>query len=405
MEYGAVGTAFCVGPFWDGIVHYQPPDTEQDPNHAVALIGWDDNKETQAPYDGAWLVKNSWGTGWGDAGYFWISYYDKHCGQHPEMGAVSFQEVEPLRYENIYYHDYHGWRDTMEDVSEAFNAFVAEGDELLEGVSFFTAENNVQYTVKIYDRLVDSELTLELSSKTGSINYIGFHTIDLDEPIGLEEGDDFYIYVELSDGGHAFDRTSEVPVLLGSSMKGTVVESAANPEESYYYNGNKWKDLYYYMSLDSILDWEKTANFCIKGLTNPGEPTTPDLEKVSDISVSDVKPGRTTTTSFTIENAGQPYSNLDWEITEYPDWGTWTFNPQSADNLKPGVDEVVEVSIDMPSDRNTEFTGDLKVVNKENANDFVNIQISITTSKTKQLELSMFKQRFPILERVFSLIL
>ena len=402
MEYGAVGTAFCVGSFWDGYVHYQPPDSEQDPNHAVALIGWDDNKQTQAPQPGAWLVKNSWGRNWGEGGYFWISYYDKHCGQHPEMGAVSFQDVEPLSYENIYYHDYHGWRDTIEDVSKAFNAFTAEGNELLESVSFFTAENNVQYTVKIYDRYVNDELVHELSSKSGTIDYIGFHTIDLDNPVGLVEDDDFYIYVELSNGGHAFDRTSEVPVLLGATMKNVIVESSASSGESYYFNGNKWKDLYNYVSLDSLLNWDKTANFCIKGLTNPWQPTTPDLEKISDISVSDAKPGRTTTTSFTIENVGQDLSCLHWEIAEYPDWGSWSFSPQSANDLKPGVDEVVQVSIDMPNERNTEFSGELKVVNKENQNDFVTIQISITTSKINQLEFSTIKERFPIMAKILS---
>jgi cathepsin L len=42
-------------------------------NHAVTLVGWDDAKH-------AWLVKNSWGTGWGISGYFWIKYGSNNIG-------------------------------------------------------------------------------------------------------------------------------------------------------------------------------------------------------------------------------------------------------------------------------------------------------------------------------------
>lgn len=47
-------------------------------NHAVTLIGWNDNYSksnfaTAPAGNGAFLVKNSWGTGWGDSGYFYVS--------------------------------------------------------------------------------------------------------------------------------------------------------------------------------------------------------------------------------------------------------------------------------------------------------------------------------------------
>ena len=48
-------------------------------NHEVTIVGWDDNYPRASfsalpPGDGAFLCKNSWGTGWGEAGFMWIKY-------------------------------------------------------------------------------------------------------------------------------------------------------------------------------------------------------------------------------------------------------------------------------------------------------------------------------------------
>ena len=42
-------------------------------NHAIVLIGWDDSKQ-------AWLLRNSWGSGWGESGYMWIKYGTSQVG-------------------------------------------------------------------------------------------------------------------------------------------------------------------------------------------------------------------------------------------------------------------------------------------------------------------------------------
>jgi C1A family cysteine protease len=65
------------------------------PNHAVLLCGWDDDA---CGDNGAWLIKNSWGTGWGQSGFGWIEYGTCSFG-----GEASLLDYEPFPEARIAY--------------------------------------------------------------------------------------------------------------------------------------------------------------------------------------------------------------------------------------------------------------------------------------------------------------
>lgn len=131
-------------------------------------------------------------------------------------------------------------------------------------------------------------------------------------------------------------------------------------------------------------------------------PPEPDLECEGTLSWTEIKPGETVTGEFTIENIGDPESELDWEIESFPDWGDWTFNPESGEDLTPEDGAIIiEVEVIAPDEENEDFEGEIKVVNIEDSGDYCTIQISLSTpvkyeSPFMQL-LEILLQRFPIL--------
>jgi len=59
-------------------------------NHAVVLVGWDDNQGS----DGIWILRNSWGQWWGEDGYMRIEYNCNEVGY--AANYVVYSGLQPL---------------------------------------------------------------------------------------------------------------------------------------------------------------------------------------------------------------------------------------------------------------------------------------------------------------------
>ena len=201
-------------------------------NHVVTLIGWDDNYSKDnflqtPPGDGAWIIKNSWGTAEGDNGIFYISYYDESFVVPPELWeqAVGIVLDNTVPYNKNYEHDY-VWDLTFANGNGTIvysNFYEAEDDDLIAGVGTYFNSRDVNYTVKIY---VNGMLKL---TQEGLSPFAGFHTIKLNEYVPVKKGDKFN--VEMT--------SNAVPITLSNDCRVHYTENL-----SFITSGNRTYDLY-----------------------------------------------------------------------------------------------------------------------------------------------------------------
>ena len=182
--------------------------TEQSLNHAVYIVGWDDTIPTSAfannpPGPGAWLVKNSWGTDWGDDGYFWISYYDASLNYCWLMDFEGKDNVDNNYTYDASWGEGYGWyqhtpsNEILTSEMTYANVFYAKGEEILKQVGVYTIDKKSRLIIKVYvgGKNGDPWSGQFSSAVMEEVSGEGYRTIRLTDPVRLSPGQKFTVIV------------------------------------------------------------------------------------------------------------------------------------------------------------------------------------------------------------------
>jgi len=196
VKYGALNL-FVFGAdsnnkFYNDTTHAQYTYGNHSGNHYVTLVGWNDtfsrNNFIEDPgYDGAWICKNSWGTGWGDNGFYYLSYYDVALNDSEAVGFI-IENTEP--YEKLYQNELGGCDKYDKEYTEYADTFVSQDGDIIAAVGTFFEKANSPYTISIYVN------DYKVYSQSGRSRHAGYNTIKLNNYVAIEDGSVFRINIK-----------------------------------------------------------------------------------------------------------------------------------------------------------------------------------------------------------------
>ncbi len=297
MEYGAVATYYNANEEYskdsdrfNTYYHYTYEDTYT--NHAITIVGWDDdiakenftitdaNGVSHTPAnDGAWLVKNSWGTYYGDGGYMWISYDDMMI---KKANACVYEIAPKAEYDYNYQHDggtMLGWYVTFDSTKYAsvFNV-TGQGTQDVTAVSFSLEEPNRDYSVQIYlnpdEDEPESGTVCFAEPVKGTTTLSGYYTVKLPKSVNVSPGDTFSVVLEFDEQTNVHASMSGTHTVGGGGVSS--VTNVTGDNESYVLIGDALCDTSEFTDDNS----NGNVNFCIKAFAVSHE----DGVKATDIT-------------------------------------------------------------------------------------------------------------------------
>ena len=216
LRYGALQSSLCMDRartdtdeyhYYNALTCAYFDPLMEDVDHDILILGWDDtfsrdNFRIRPPEDGAWICQNTWGESFGDDGIFYVSYEDRNLLRR---GGVAYSRIERAdNYDHVYENDSLGWqgRQGYDGYESWFaGAYTAESDEELRAVGLYSTRPGTTCEVYVIPRFTgeqDLESFPEASLKCAAraeLDTAGYFTIDLDQPVLLDAGQDFAVVI------------------------------------------------------------------------------------------------------------------------------------------------------------------------------------------------------------------